>query len=245
MSPIGFGAFKIGRNQRIRYPAGYELPDEEDAARLLGAVLDLGINLIDTAPAYGLSEERIGRAIGHRQEEYLVCTKAGETFEGGRSSYDYSPRAIRTGVERSLGRLRRKTIDILLVHSHGEDREVLDGAAVPDAMESLRSAGLVRWIGLSAATVAGARAALAWADVIMVEYSLRNMACAEVIEAAARCGVGVLVKKGLGSGRLDAAPAIRFVLSNPAVSSLIVGGLSIAHLQENVRAAEALARAAT
>ena len=68
VSPIGFGAFKIGRNQGIKYASAYDLPDETAVAALLEGVLDLGINLIDTAPAYGLSEERIGRALGNDRQ---------------------------------------------------------------------------------------------------------------------------------------------------------------------------------
>ena len=60
LSPLGFGAFKIGRNQGIKYEQAYELPSDKDVSQLLNAVLDAGVNYIDTAPAYGLSEERIG-----------------------------------------------------------------------------------------------------------------------------------------------------------------------------------------
>ena len=63
VSPIGFGAFKIGRNAGIKYPSAYDLPDQRAVNLLLGGVLDLGITYFDTAPAYGLSEERLGRAL--------------------------------------------------------------------------------------------------------------------------------------------------------------------------------------
>ena len=61
VSVLGFGAFKIGRAEGTKYPAAYPLPEEDEAGRILAGVLDLGITLLDTAPAYGLSEERIGR----------------------------------------------------------------------------------------------------------------------------------------------------------------------------------------
>src|SRR5207244_10288648 len=63
VTPISFGAFKIGSNEKTKYEQNYPLPSEEETSRLLNGVLDLGINLIDTAPAYGLSEQRIGRHI--------------------------------------------------------------------------------------------------------------------------------------------------------------------------------------
>jgi aryl-alcohol dehydrogenase-like predicted oxidoreductase len=238
VSPIGFGAFKIGRNQGIRYPGAYDLPDEADVARLLASVLDLGITLIDTAPAYGLSEERIGRAIGGRRGEYVLCTKVGETFERGRSSWDFSARAIRGSVERSLLRLRTATIDVLLLHAHGDDVAITQRTDAVATLSALRSAGLVRAIGLSGKTVEGGRRALRWADVLMVEYHLEDVSHAALIEEAASAGVGVLVKKGLASGRLDPRRAIPFVLAAP-VSSMVVGGLSIDHLRADVQTAEA------
>src|SRR5579862_3678712 len=100
ISPIGFGAFKIGRNQKVKYSAAYELPSDEQVAALLNGVLDLGINYIDTAPAYGTSEERIGRAIAGRRSEFVLATKVGETFEAGVSTYDFSAAAIRASVAR-------------------------------------------------------------------------------------------------------------------------------------------------
>jgi len=81
ISPIGFGAFKIGRNQKTKYSAAYDLPSDEQVAELLDGLLALGINYIDTAPAYGTSEERIGRAIAGRRAEFVLATKVGETFE--------------------------------------------------------------------------------------------------------------------------------------------------------------------
>lgn len=238
VSPLGFGAFKIGRNRNVKYPTGYDLPDDRAVDRLLNGVLDAGINLIDVAPAYGLAEERVGRAIAHRRDEYVLCTKVGEIFtvdDAGRavSSYDFSEDAIRTSVERSLKRLRTDVLDVLLLHSDGRDLFILrETEAVPTLMQ-LKEDGLVRNIGLSGKTAAGHSEALDWADVIMVEYHAGNRGEEVVLAEAAAAGVGVLVKKGLAAGHLSPGPAIRFVLSNPAVSSLVVGGLNLDHIQEN------------
>src|SRR5262245_9166187 len=111
VSPIGFGAFKIGRNQATKYAAPFELPDEAAATRLLNELLDLGVNFINTAPAYGLSESRIGTAIGHRRDEYVLSSKVGETFADGTSSFDFSRRAIESSVQRSLARLKTDVLD--------------------------------------------------------------------------------------------------------------------------------------
>src|SRR5665213_1331945 len=106
VSPIGFGAFKIGRNAKTKYSQAYPLPDDLSVERLLNGVLDVGVTHIDTAPAYGLSEERIGQFISRRRNDLTLSTKVGEIFEHGQSRYDFSAAGVRTSVEQSLRRLR-------------------------------------------------------------------------------------------------------------------------------------------
>jgi len=238
VSPIAFGAFKIGRNRGTKYLHGYDLPDDEAVDRMLNGVLDLGINLIDTAPAYGLSERRIGRALSHRRSEYAISTKAGESFHDGRSTYDFSSSAIRRSVQQSLERLSTDVVDILLLHSNGEDLAILKETDAVETLLDLRSAGLARAVGFSGKTVDGAYAALAWADVLMVEYHLQDRSHEGVVAEAAAADVGILVKKGLASGRLDPAQAVRFVLSNAAVGSLVIGSLSLDHLSDALAAVQ-------
>jgi aryl-alcohol dehydrogenase-like predicted oxidoreductase len=237
VSPLGFGAFKIGRNQKTKYPAPYDLPSEPEVAALLNGILDLGVNYIDTAPAYGHSEERIGRLLSARRGECVLSTKVGERFADGVSTYDFSAKAIRDSFEQSLRRLATEAIDVLLLHSDGRDRWIQTQTDAVCALQALKAKGLARAIGLSGKTVEGARLALEWADVIMVEYHLEDRSHEEVIAEAAARGLGVVVKKGLGSGRLPAEAAIRFVLENPRVATIVVGGLNLAHFRSNVAAA--------
>ena len=237
VSPLGFGAFKIGRNQGIKYQRGYELPDESEVADLMAAVLGLGISYIDTAPAYGLSEERLGRVLADHEIRPVISTKVGETFQDGVSRYDFSPAATRASIERSAQRLGRDVLDVVLVHSDGNDLAIQDSSGVVETLLDLRARGQVRAVGFSGKTVEGARRALAWADVLMVEFHGEDRSHEEVIREAHRLGIGVVVKKGLASGQLPAAEAIRFVLGHPGVSSLIVGSLNTSHLAENVAAA--------
>ncbi len=244
VSPIGFGAFKIGRNQKTKYPDHYALPDADAVAALLHGVLDLGINYIDTAPAYGLSEQRIGDAIGGRRDEFVLSTKVGEIFEDGRSRYDFSREAVRASVQRSLYRLRTDVLDIVFVHAPADDVRVLRETPVVETLLELRDRGLVRFVGLSGKTVEAERLALDWADVLMVEYHARDASHAPVLDQAHNQGVGVVVKKGLASGHLPAAEAIPFVLSHPAVASLVVGSLSLEHMRANLQRAEAALAAA-
>jgi aryl-alcohol dehydrogenase-like predicted oxidoreductase len=241
IAPIGFGGFKIGRNEKTKYPTAYDLPSESDVGRLLDGLLEIGINYIDTAPAYGLSEERIGRCLAERRQDFVLATKVGETFVDGVSKYDFTAEGLQASVERSLSRLRTDAIDVLLLHSDGRDLWIQNETDAVDVLRELKGRGLVRAIGLSGKTVEGARQALSWADVLMVEYHIEDRSHESVIRQAAERGVGVVVKKGLASGHLRAEEAVRFVLANPHVASLVVGGLNLEHFRENLRAAHAIA----
>jgi aryl-alcohol dehydrogenase-like predicted oxidoreductase len=236
VSRIGFGAFKIGRNEKIKYAEGYVLPDDAAAERLLRGMIDAGINYIDTAPAYGISEERVGRFVGGMRD-VVISTKVGETFADGESTYDFSTAAVRGSVERSLNRLRREAIDLVFVHAHGDDLKVVTETDVVPTLIALKEAGLVRWIGLSGKTPCAAQKALAWADAIMVEYHRDDTSHEAVMRHAAARGVGVIVKKGLASGRLHADEAIGFALRGPGVSSVVVGSLKLEHMVDNLKTA--------
>jgi aryl-alcohol dehydrogenase-like predicted oxidoreductase len=235
VSVLGFGAFKIGRNEGIKYPAGYALPSDRDVVALLEGAAALGINLIDTAPAYGTSEERLGALLGARRKDFVLCTKVGEEFRGGASTYDFSARAVEESVARSLRRLRTDRVDCVLLHCPTADLDVLEKTPAVATLEALKRKGAVRAVGASVHTVEAGLRAVGRMDVVMVEPSL-----GEVLEAAARAGKGALVKKGLRSGRVPPAERARTlagILALPGVSSLVVGTLSLAHLRENAEAA--------
>ncbi len=238
LPPLGFGAFKIGRNVGTKYGHAYELPDSATVEELLNGLLDAGIGYIDTAPAYGTSEERIGRAISHRRGEFVLSTKVGEFFNDGASRHDFSADAVRKSVENSSRRLRTDLLDYVFIHSTPDDLRVLEQTDVVPTLLSLRDTGLVRGIGLSGYTAEGFRAAFPWADAVMVEYHSDNETLAPIIDEAQRQGIAVIVKKGLASGRLPAAEALSFVLGNPAVRSVVVGSLSLDHLRENMSLAQ-------
>jgi aryl-alcohol dehydrogenase-like predicted oxidoreductase len=147
---------------------------------------------------------------------------------------------VRQSVEQSLRRLRTDVVDLVFIHSHGADVEIQQSTDVVPTLCELKRQGLVRAIGLSGKTEAGARLALDWADVLMVEYHLHDQSHAGVIAAAAERGVGVIVKKGLASGQLAPDQAIQFALGNPGVAGMVVGGLNIDHMRMNIAIAAAL-----
>lgn len=236
-SPISFGAFKIGRNEKIKYAHGYVLPTDAEADRLLNGLLDLGINLIDTAPAYGISEERIGRLIAHRNGEFIISTKVGEVFENGQSTYDFSRDSVIASVHRSLKRLRRDVLDFVFVHAN-DDHHVLTQTDVAQTLTELRAQGLIRYIGHSGKTLAGARFAMRWADALMVEYHPRDTSHEPVLSDVGSQGIAMFIKKPLASGAIPPGEAIPFILRSPHVGTIVVGGLNLDHLSQNLQIAK-------
>jgi len=241
VSAIGFGSFKIGRNQGIKYPSGYDLPTDVECERLFNGILDLGINLIDTAPAYGIAEERLGQLLSqlssHRPDEIVLSSKVGERFVDGKSIYEFGADAVIKSVEESLRKLKTDHLDLLMIHSNGDDLHILNETDTVAAMQKLKQAGKVTAIGLSGKTVEGARASLEWADVLMAEFHIQDDSHLSVMREAQESGIGVLVKKGLAAGHLDPQAAIEFVLSESSVDSLVLGGLNLDHFASNCRIA--------
>ena len=245
VSPIGLGTAKFGRNTGVKYPRGFALPDDAAIDRLLGAAGELGVNLLDTAPAYGSSEQRLGRALKGHRDRWVIATKAGEEFAGGRSRFDFSPAHLRLSVERSLSRLATDRLDIVAVHSNGDDRRIINQDGALRTLADLKRAGLVRAIGFSGKTVAGGLLALEEADLVMVTFNPLATAERRVIAEARARAKGVLIKKALNSGHLDAfgaenpvQAAMRCVFAEPGVTSALVGTLSADHLAEAVQAAD-------
>ena len=236
VSPIGFGSVKMGRNQKTKY-GDFSIPSDQDAENLLLGILDLGINLIDTAPAYGLSEARTGNVLSDHRKRFILSTKVGEKFINGRSHYDFSATAIRSSVAESLRRLQTDHVDIILAHSHGRDQEILDQTDLVETLQHLRSKGWTRAIGFSGSQIESESNCLKWADVMMIEYHTENTTRGDLIDRAHAEGVGVLVKKGLNPRRLVPSQAIGHVLAKPSVGSLVIGGLSLEHFAENCRLA--------
>lgn len=244
VSPLGLGTVKFGRNQGVKYPRAFELPDDRAVVELLALARELGINLLDTAPAYGVSEQRLGHLLPGPRSDWVIGTKVGETYADGESRFDFSAEATRASIERSLRRLHTDYLDYVLIHSHGDDLAVLQTDCLATLL-ALKRSGLIRAVGLSGKTVAGGLAALADCDLVMVAYNLQHRDEWPVIRAAHALGRGVLIKKGLTSGHLtglDAADpltaSMRLLLGEPGVGSVVVGTLNPDHLRADVAAAD-------
>lgn len=232
---LALGTVKLGRARGVKYPRSVKIPDDRQAMALLAEAREYGINLIDTAPAYGTSEERLGELLRQDREHWIVCTKVGEEFDGEHSYYDFSPEYCRSSVERSLRRLQRDILDIVLIHSNGDDCRILQQLGTLDALKTLQQEGKVRAIGISHKTLDGGELAMEQgADVLMTTLNSSDMSAADFIKNAALEGVGVLVKKALASGH-NSPQDLQIVAQCAGVGSIVVGTTSIAHLQENVR----------
>ncbi|MEK6249977.1 MAG: aldo/keto reductase, partial [Planctomycetales bacterium] len=186
----------------------------------------------------GLSEQRIGRCLANRRDEFIISTKVGEQFHDGTSDYDFSETAIRDSISQSLKRLQTEVLDIVFVHSNGDDLNILNNTDVVSTLDQLRQQGVIRAIGFSGFDPVAERQSLQWADALMVEYDLTDATHEEVIQAAGEANVGVVIKKGLASGTLKPSDAIKFILKNQHVDTIVVGGLNLCHFQENCSVAE-------
>lgn len=244
VSVIGLGTVKLGRTEGVKYPHSFQLPDDTQLDTLLQTARELGVNLLDTAPAYGKSEERLGewlKKTGSRPD-WIISTKFGENFENGVSSFSFAREAAIQSIDRSLKRLHTDYLDLVLVHSDGNDLDIIQQYDVFNTLSHLKQAGKIRAYGMSTKTAAGGLAAVERADVVMVTHHPAHTVEQSVIARAHQLQKGVLVKKALASGHLnqisDTSPvetAIQFVLSEPGVSSIVIGTLNPLHLQEAVR----------
>lgn len=241
VSPLGLGTVKLGRDQGVKYPNGFTIPGDDEARLLLSQARELGINLIDTAPAYGRSEERLGPLLRGQRNDWIIVSKVGEEFENGLSHFDFSAAHTRRSVERSLKRLETDRIELVLVHSDGNDLAILEQQEVYQALAALKQEGKILGYGFSGKTAVGGLKALEQGDCAMITYNLNEQAERPVLDYAAEHGKAILVKKALASGHICLSPGVdpvqasfELVFAHPGVSSAIVGTINPLHLAHNV-----------
>ena len=195
---LGYGAMELRGDSRG--PA----IDDEQAGRVLNAVLDNGINLIDTSVDYGRSEERIGRYISHRRDEYFLASKCGCPLDAppnsGRLPHDYRPANVRAGVEQSLRRLRTDQLDLVQIHM-SPTRAQIEADHTIETLESLREEGKVRFLGISGILPdLPDHIAMDVFDVFQIPYSVVQREHEDLISTAARAGAGTLIRGGAARG---------------------------------------------
>lgn len=249
ISSFGLGTVKFGRTQGLKYPNPFALPDDQQLRDLLACARDFGVNLLDTAPAYGYSEERLGELLKKERKDWVISTKVGEEFEvdkfgpDGKSYFDFSAKHARLSVERSMRRLRTDYLDLVLIHSDGNDIGILTQTPVIQTLQQLKQEGWIRAFGISSKTAEGSLLAADLCDAVMMVYTANYTDEAPAIEKAMQQNVAILLKKVLGSGHIchDAQPAedpvqaaLDFAYAHPGVTSAILGTVNLQHLRANL-----------
>ncbi len=242
ISALGLGTVKWGRNQQVKYPA-FELPDDATLHELLDIAEAAGLNLLDTAPAYGVAEARVGKILHDRgNANFIVMTKTGEEFIDGASHYHFTKKHTEASIHRSLRRLNALALDLVMIHCAADDLSVLNDTPVLETLANLRDQGLLRAIGVSTMTVAGGLRAVELVDAVMVPFSIGYQDHLPVIQKAHSLNKAVLVKRALYSGpaaesKLPLTDLLTPVLQTPGVTAVMAGTINPKHLQENLDSA--------
>ena len=244
VSPLGLGTVKLGRTAGVKYPDSFKIPDDVQTLKLLSEASDLGINLIDTAPSYGNSEQRLGQLLPKLNREWVIATKVGELFNAdiAQSHYNFTAEFIKQSVVQSLKNLRRDVLDIVLIHSDGNDQHIIQHLGVLEILNDLKQQGLIRATGMSTKTVNGGLLAIQQSDIAMVMHNSGYQDEQAVLDQAATSNKAVFIKKALNSGHLASSSSVTdpvqasfdTIYQNSAVTSIVIGTITPSHLISNV-----------
>ena len=234
---------------------------EDVADTALNAVLDAGINFIDTSNDYGRSEEFIGKYISRRRSEYYLATKCGCPPDTG-GQHVWTRENLFRGLNQSLERLKTDYVDLFQLHNApGEDCE---RGGLVDALKEMQVQGKVRWIAISTG-LPHLPTYLEWGvfDQFQIPYSALQREHEGWISRSADAGIGTVIRGGVaqgepgeGRGRAESwqkfqdanldelreegesrsAFVLRFTLTHPQIHTIIAGTKNPAHLHENLAA---------
>src|SRR5215510_6306753 len=199
---LSFGAMEI-RGSRIWN--GRAVTDHQ-AETILNAVLDEGINFIDTANDYGRSEEFIGKYIAHRRQEFYVATKCGCTVIRKDENTDDTPHVwtrdnMFRGLNESLQRMKTDYIDIMQLHN--PPVEVTEQNNLVDVLKEMQQQGKVRFISIST-TLPHLPVYLDWGvfNTFQIPYSALEREHEEWISHSAEAGIGTIIRGGVARGEV-------------------------------------------
>jgi aryl-alcohol dehydrogenase-like predicted oxidoreductase len=199
VSRIGYGAMELAGAPKAR------ALDERDAIRFIHQVIDRGINYIDTSIDYGLSEQLIGKALGHRRGDVVLASKCAcqvgvDGAHDGGESHIYTGQNVTAGVEQSLRRLKTDHLDVVQVHGNPTRQELEDGGVI-EAMLKLKRDGKVRHLGISSRLPLLAEfVEVDYFSVIQVPYSALQRQNEDAIAALKRSGKAVVARGVTGRG---------------------------------------------
>lgn len=256
---LGYGAMELrGPGAAIRN--GRPLAPGQ-TSKVLNAVLDAGINFIDTSIDYGVSEESIGNAIANRRREYYLASKCGCNVDPAGPRHVYTRKNITEGVELSLKRMKTDHLD--LVQFHGAPPADQRDEAIA-TLQDLKRQGKARFIGVSTALPEAANLLKLGAfDTLQIPYSALEREHEAFMTQAAQAGVGTVIRGGIARGEpghgladpdrwktwdkaklgdlLDGMSQfeflLRFTISHPDLHTTIVGSMDAEHVLLNAAAA--------
>jgi aryl-alcohol dehydrogenase-like predicted oxidoreductase len=195
VTTLGFGAMELRGA-----PVGPSITDQQ-AEKVLNAVLDAGINFIDTSIDYGRSEELIGHFIDHRRSEYFLASKCG-CVPGAAMGAEHIHTAenIRAGVEQSLRRMKTDYLDLVQFH-RSLTRDQFEEQGALEAALALKKAGKVRLVGVSGTLPQLAeQIEMGVFDAFQIPYSALQREHEEIIARASAAGAGIIVRGGVARG---------------------------------------------
>ena len=220
ISRLGFGGIPI---QKI---------DAEGTKALIGELINAGVNYIDTARGYTVSEEYLGYALEGVRDRFVLATK----------SMARTKEAMAKDIDISLKNLRTDYIDLYQVHNpSAADLETVtaEGGAL-EALFEARKSGKIGHIGITlhSAELFAKAIDLPWVETIMFPYNIVETQGEDLIAKCAERNIGFICMKPLAGGAIeDASVALRFIVSNPAVTVVIPGMADSAEIAQNVAAA--------
>ena len=205
--------------------------DAEGTRALIGELVKAGVNFIDTARGYTVSEEYLGYALEGVRDRFVLATK----------SMARTKEAMEKDIDTSLGNLRTDYIDLYQIHNPGAKdlEQVMAPGGALEALREARAAGKIGHIGITLHSVELFQQAvdLPWVETIMFPYNIVETQGEELIARCAEKNIGFICMKPLAGGAIeDATTAMRFVASNPNVTVVIPGMADAEEITQNVSA---------
>jgi len=219
ISRLGFGGIPI---QRI---------DAERTKTLMHKLADAGVNYIDTARGYTVSEEYLGYALEGIRERFVLATK----------SMSRTRDAMAADIATSLKNLRTNYIDLYQLHNPSPDQlaQIVGPGGALEALQEAKAAGKIGHLGITAHSLDTFRMALEmdWVETIMFPYNIVESQGEDLIHACVEKNIGFICMKPLAGGAIeDARLALRYICANPDVTVVIPGMADPAELEQNLSA---------
>lgn len=256
VSVLGFGSAEIGMDSSTA--------TDQEVGELLNALIDEGVNVLDSASSYKRSESLIGQFVSGRRSEYYIFSKLGEGESVGLPYPDWDVRNVRPSIERTLRDLKTDYVDLMMIHSCSE--AVLRQGDLIEALRDLKREGLTRYIGYSGDSTDALYAVNTGVfDALETSINIADQEALQLtVSEAAKLDMGIIAKRPVANAvwvrqglenapdpyveRLDklnypflqqssdviAEKALRFVLSVPYVDTAIAGTTKLEHFRQNI-----------